>query len=115
MSRVLAVLAVMSAVVAPQAVAVPPVVGGQGLCPNATALAAHIRDTYPAVLSIGGVRRDPLPDHPSGHAIDIIVGNNTQLGNTIAADIHTHTTQFGVRYMLWQAPQHYDHIHVSVN
>lgn len=91
-----------------------PLVGGAGLCLNASSLAGYIRSTYPGVLSIGGVRNDPLPDHPSGHAIDIMVGGNTALGNTIHADILAQRNNFGVKYTLWQVANHYDHIHVTV-
>jgi hypothetical protein len=100
-------------VLAPVAEAVP-LIGGSGLCPNARNLAAYIQSTYPNVSSIGGVRADRLPDHPSGHALDIMVGNNTALGNRIAADIRTQTGRFAVKYMLWQTINHYDHIHVTV-
>lgn len=98
----------------PTAAATPPIVGSNGLTPNAWALAQYVRDTYPGVLSIGGVRADPLPDHPSGHAIDIMIGSNTALGDTILADIQSQTARFGIRYTLWRVPNHYDHIHVSV-
>ena len=91
-----------------------PLVGGMGLCPNASSLANYVRNTYPGVLSIGGVRQDPLPDHPSGHAIDIMVGGNTALGNAIKNDIQSQSGNFGVKYILWQVPAHYDHIHVTV-
>ena len=97
------------------AAASPAIVGGQGLCPNARNLAHHIQSTYPGVLSIGGVRADALPDHPSGHAIDIMVGTNVTLGNTIAADVRSQSARFGVKYVLWQSdPAHWDHVHVTV-
>lgn len=92
-----------------------PLVGGNGLVPNAAALANYVRANYPGVLSIGGVRSDPLPDHPSGRAIDIMVGNNTALGNAIHNDILSQSGNFGVQYTLWQVAYHYDHIHVTVN
>jgi hypothetical protein len=98
---------------APTAGAVP-VYGGNGLCPNAWALVQYIQSAYPAVQSIGGVRDDPLPDHPSGHAVDIMVGGNTALGNRIFADVMSQRSRFGVRYGLWQVPAHYDHIHITV-
>jgi hypothetical protein len=92
-----------------------PLVGGNGLVPNAAALASYVRANYPGVLSIGGVRADPLPDHPSGRAIDIMVGGNTALGNAIHNDILSQSGNFGVSYTLWQTANHYDHIHVTVN
>ncbi len=108
--------AVIAAVVlAPSAQAVP-IVGGGGLTPNAWALANYIQANYPGVQSIGGVRADPYPDHPSGRAIDIMVGGNTALGNTIYADIMANPGRWGISYAMWLTdPAHQDHIHVSVN
>lgn len=91
-----------------------PFVGARGLCSNAMALAEYIRTTYPSVRSIGGVRPDPLPDHPSGHALDIMIGSDMGLGDTIAADIRAQSSRFGMKYLLWRVPQHYDHVHVTV-
>lgn len=111
----LSVLAASSfAVSVPAAAYAVPEVGIVGVCPNASALASYIANNYPGVLSIGGIRQDRLPDHPSGHAIDIIVGGNTALGNAIYNDIQSQSATFGVKYILWQVPSHYDHIHVTV-
>ena len=54
-------------------VAPMPTVGVSGLVPNARRLLQYIMTTYPGVRSIGGVRSDPLPDHPSGRALDIMI------------------------------------------
>jgi len=104
---------VLTLVVGAEAHAVP-LVGGGGLCANASALAGYVRANYPGVQSIGGVRPDRLPDHPSGHAIDIMVGGNSSLGSAIRNDIQSQTGNFGVKYILWQVPAHYDHVHVTV-
>lgn len=114
MLKQLTLLTAAAVLSAPAAAAVP-IVGGNGLCPNAVALADYIQTTYPGVLSIGGVRQDALPDHPSGHALDVMVGGNTALGNQIAADLRSQSGRFGVRYLLWQVSAHHDHIHVTVN
>lgn len=92
----------------------PPLVGGNGLTPNAAALANYVRNNYPGVLSIGGVRQDPFPDHPSGRAIDIMIGSNMGLGDAIHADILSQSSNFGVSYTLWRVANHFDHIHVTV-
>lgn len=113
MNRIYLGLAALSAMLAPSAHADPPIVGAQGLCPNAVALADYIRATYPGVQSIGGVRADPLPDHPSGHALDIMVPN-LALGDSIATDIRSQTARFGVRYVMWRVPAHFNHVHVTV-
>lgn len=91
-----------------------PIVGAQGLCPNAVALANYIEANYPGVQSIGGVRQDRLPDHPSGHAIDIMIGRDTLLGSQIAADVRAQAGRFAVKYVLWMVPDHYNHVHVTV-
>ena len=90
-----------------------PMIGMSGLRANASNLAQYIANTYPGVQSIGGVRPDPLPDHPSGRAIDIMV-SNMGLGDTIAADVRAQAGRFNVSYVLWRVPDHYSHIHVSV-
>lgn len=113
MIKRLATAATAAVLTAPAAGAVP-IVGGNGLCPNASALAQYVRANYPGVLSIGGVRSDPLPDHPSGHAIDIMVGVNSGLGDTINADVQRQAARFGVRYTLWRVAAHFDHVHVTV-
>ena len=90
-----------------------PVVGGNGLCPNAWNLIQYIEDAYPGVQSIGGVRADALPDHPSGHAVDIMVGT-LALGDSIAADVRRQGERFGVKYVLWRVANHFNHVHVTV-
>lgn len=96
-----------------------PQVGMNGLTPAAAALAEYIVNTYP-VQSIGGVRRDALPDHPTGHAIDIMIPNwNTAagiaLGNAINADLNANKGKWGIKYILWRCnPQHMNHVHVTV-
>lgn len=92
-----------------------PTVGMGGLVPNARSLAAYIMATYPGVQSIGGVRSDPLPDHPSGHAIDIMIGSDMGLGDAINADVQAHAAEFGVSYTMWRVPAHYNHVHVTVH
>lgn len=110
--RVAATVAV-AVLTAPAAQAVP-IVGGQGLCPNAHALANYLQANYPGIISIGGVRQDALPDHPSGHALDIMIGRDTLLGNQIAADVRGQSGRFAIKYVLWQVANHYDHVHVTV-
>lgn len=97
---------------APPAGAVP-MSGMNGVCPNAWSLANYISANY-AVRSIGGIRSDALPDHPSGHALDLMVDGDTALGNAIYADLSANPGRFGIKYMLWQVPSHYNHIHATV-
>ena len=90
-----------------------PTVGMNGLVPNARALAAYIIATYPGVQSIGGVRADPLPDHPSGRAIDIMV-SDMSLGDAINADVQRQAARFGVAYTMWRVANHFNHVHITV-
>ena len=113
MIKRLAAFGATALLTAPPAAAVP-IVGGQGLSRNAAALADYIRANYPGVQSIGGVRSDPLPDHPSGHAIDVMV-SDMGLGDTIASDIQSQSGRFGVKYVLWRVANHFNHVHVTVN
>ena len=91
-----------------------PTVGMGGLVPNARSLAAYIMATYPGVQSIGGVRADALPDHPSGHAIDIMIGSDMALGDAINADVQSQSARFGVSYTMWRVANHFNHVHVTV-
>ncbi|MCX8528271.1 MAG: hypothetical protein ORN20_09060 [Candidatus Nanopelagicales bacterium] len=91
-----------------------PTVGMGGLVPNARVLAAYIIATYPGVQSIGGVRADALPDHPSGHAIDIMIGSDMGLGDAINADVQSQSGRFGVSYTMWRVANHFNHVHVTV-
>ena len=92
-----------------------PTVGMGGLVPNARVLAAYIIATYPGVQSIGGVRADALPDHPSGHAIDIMIGSDMGLGDAINADVQSQAGRFGVAYTMWRVANHFNHVHVTVS
>lgn len=91
-----------------------PLVGGNGLSPNARDLAQYITATYPGVQSIGGVRGDSRPDHPSGRALDIMIGSDMGLGDAINADIQSQADRFGVEYTMWRVANHYNHVHVTV-
>lgn len=91
-----------------------PLVGTNGLSPNAWNLVQYITATYPGVQSIGGVRADSRPDHPSGHAIDIMIGSNMGLGDAINADVQSQAANFGVKYTMWRVADHFNHVHVTV-
>jgi len=112
---------------------IPPLRGGAGLVDNAVALVRYIQATYPNVASIGGVRPDPIPDHPSGRAIDVMVGRDADLGNRVLADVLAQSKRFGVRYAIWRETlhrpngtaywmrdrgnptlNHLDHVHITV-
>lgn len=91
-----------------------PEVGMSGLCPNARALADYITANYPGVQSIGGVRADARPDHPSGHALDIMIGSDMGLGDAINSDVQGQSGRFGVQYTMWRVASHFNHVHITV-
>ena len=91
-----------------------PTVGMAGIVPNARILADYIMATYPGVQSIGGVRADALPDHPSGHALDIMIGSDMALGDAIHADLESQSARFNIKYTMWRVPSHFNHVHVTV-
>ena len=91
-----------------------PLVGVNGLSPNARSLMQYITATYPGVQSIGGVRADSRPDHPSGHALDIMIGSDMGLGDAINADVQSQSGRFGVQYTMWRVADHFNHVHVTV-
>jgi hypothetical protein len=92
-----------------------PTVGMNGLSPNAWNLAQYVMANYPGVQSIGGVRADALADHPSGRALDIMIGSNMGLGDMINSDIQSQSGRFGVQYTMWRVPNHFNHVHVTVS
>jgi peptidoglycan DL-endopeptidase CwlO len=112
--NIMAAFGIAAVVTAPTAQAVP-IVGGQGLTPNARAVVEYVVSTYPGVQSIGGIRAcDSVGEHCRGVAVDIMVGGNTALGNQINADLSSQTGRFGISYILWLTAGHGDHLHVSV-
>lgn len=89
------------------------VVGRQGLTPKARNVLDYVDRNFPAVKLVGGVRPDPIPDHPSGRGLDIMVPS-LAVGDAVFADLMAHKADLNIRYMLWRVPQHHDHIHVCV-
>lgn len=111
----------------------PPLTGAVGLTGSASVLANYIQNTYPDVASISGVRSDPLPDHPSGHALDVMVYSDKETGDAVLRDVLGQAKRFGVRYAIWRQQMyrpngyvgwmgnrgtptlnHYDHVHITV-
>lgn len=90
-----------------------PIGGMNGLTPNARSLAHYITANYPGVQSIGGVRGDSRPDHPSGRALDIMIGSDMGLGDAINAKIQSRAGRFGVKYTMWRVANHFNHLTVG--
>lgn len=78
--------------------------GLDNLQPNGKGVVYYIRAHYSQIATMYGVRADPLPDHPSGHAVDVMIPNyksNTQLGWTIANDLRAHASQLHIKYLIF--------------
>lgn len=97
-----------------------------GLQPNASQLFDVIAAQFPEVREIGGVRADRIPDHPSGRALDIMVGKDQALGDRINAYLRANAATLGLDSTIWRdqwedlngnssmVPGHQDHIHAKV-
>ena len=114
-----------------------------GLTPDALRVLRCIRQQFPQITDIGGVRADPLPDHPSGRAVDLMIPNyQTSTGKAfgweVARWLQAHQRQLGVEYLIfdnkiWNIKRnsegwrvynasgqgndsslHYNHVHVTV-
>src|SRR5262249_13628125 len=102
----------------------------QGLQVRTILTERAISADFPQIHVIGGVRPDPLPWHPLGLALDVMIPNpeSTQgiaLGNAIVAYVMQNANRFGIQDAIWrgvyytpngaQASRlgHYDHVHVT--
>ena len=78
----------------------------KGLKPNAIKVHRAVRATFPQITSIGGVRKDPLPDHPSGRALDLMIPNyksasGKALGEKVALWAKANAKGLGINYVIW--------------
>ncbi len=113
------------------------------LQPNTVHLLRLIEHLFPYYAEdgvIGGYRQDPIMDHPSGQALDIMMANGARDpqsvadGHKVAAFLMANANQLGVTYMVWRqniwypgrdwrmmddrndwTQNHMDHIHVLVD
>jgi hypothetical protein len=94
---------------------------------------------FPEIKTIYGYRQDPLPWHPNGLAIDVMIPNphtpdGIELGNQIAGYALANAKRWGVNHVIWRqkiypgvgAPSwtadygnetanHYDHVHIATD
>jgi hypothetical protein len=94
---------------------------------------------FPEITTIGGYRQDPLPWHPNGLAIDVMIPNHgseegIELGNQIAGLALANAKRWGVLHVIWRqgfypgigAPSwtadygnetanHFDHVHIATD
>jgi hypothetical protein len=117
----------------------PGVAPEDGLQVNTIRTARAISVMFPEIKTIGGYRQDPLPWHPNGLAIDVMIPNHgteagIELGNQIAGYALANAKRWGVIHVIWRqgfypgvgAPSwtadygnetanHFDHVHIATN
>ncbi len=113
----------------------------RGLQPNAKKTYRAAIANFPQIKTVYGVRPDPIPDHPSGRAIDLMIPNyksasGRKLGSEVAAWAKTNARSLGVSYIIWDqriwniqrdgegwrymanrggdSANHKDHVHITV-
>ena len=102
----------------------------RGLQVRTILTARSISDAFPEIHQMGGVRPDPLPWHPRGLAVDVMIPNPTsaegiRLGDKIVAYVMANANRFGIQDAIWRGVYytptgaqpsrlgHYDHVHVT--
>ena len=80
----------------------------KGLTPDALRVLRCVHQAFPQITSFGGVHPDPLPDHPSGRAVDFMVPDyqsesGRQLGWEIARWVKDHRVQLGTQYVIFDS------------
>jgi len=102
----------------------------QGLQVRTILVARSISAAFPEIHQMGGVRPDPLPWHPLGLAVDVMVpdpgsADGIALGNAIVAYVMKNASRFGIQDAIWRGVYytpggsqpsrlgHYDHVHVT--
>ncbi|MFF2088600.1 peptidoglycan DD-metalloendopeptidase family protein [Nocardia sp. NPDC058176] len=118
--------------------AMPASIGSEaGLQVDSIRVARTIVQAFPQVQTIGGQRADPLPDHPSGRAIDIMIpdpssGEGKALGDQITQFLLANAGPLQIDYLIWRQTyypatgepnlmedrggftvNHMDHVHVT--
>jgi hypothetical protein len=111
----------------------------QGLQVHTIWTARAISTMFLEIKTIGGFRQDPLPWHPNGLAIDVMIPDHDtpegiELGNQIAGYVLANAKRWGVLHVIWRqgiypgigAPSwtadygnptsnHFDHLHIATD
>lgn len=94
-----------------------PTSGFNGVRPHVAQAGYHLMGVFDIdesdVIGVAARPNNPTSDHPRGLALDFIVDNST--GDDLAAYADENTEALGISYILWQVPDHYDHVHISFN
>ncbi|AXE37981.1 SH3 domain-containing protein [Acidipropionibacterium virtanenii] len=78
--------------------------GLSGLRPNAVGIVNRVLTAFPQIKTVYGVRSDSIDDHPSGHAVDLMLPRGTSdraLGQQIANYFRAHAKELNVQYVMW--------------
>lgn len=108
---------------------------------NAKKVRSEVRKAFPKVRTIGTIRVDSLPDHPSGRALDVMIADyrskkGKKSGAEIAAWAQKNATRLNISYVIWNqkiwnasrgdagwrkmenrgsdTANHKDHVHITV-
>jgi hypothetical protein len=118
----------------------PPGVASENRLQVKTIWAARVISVlFPQITTIGGYRQDPLPWHPNGLAIDVMIPNphtpeGIEVGNQIAGYALANAKRWGINHVIWrqkiylgpasgswtadygsETANHYDHVHIATN
>ena len=91
-----------------------------------------ISAAFPEIHEMGGVRPDPLPWHPLGLALDVMIpdpssAQGIELGNEIVAYALKNAKRFDLQDAIWRGTYytpdggrssiagHYDHVHITTH
>ncbi len=101
--------------------------------------ARAVSTEFPEILTIGGVRQDPMRWHPHGLAIDVMIPDygspeGIALGDRVVAYVMDNAGRFDINHVLWRqtsygpgrgpkpmsnrggdTANHYDHVHIATN
>jgi hypothetical protein len=118
----------------------PPSIGSEDRLQVKTIWAARVISVlFPDIKTIFGWREDPLPWHPKGLAIDVMIPNHAtpegiELGNQIAGFALANAKRWGINHVIWrqkiypgvgagswtadygnETANHYDHVHIATD
>jgi uncharacterized protein YgiM (DUF1202 family) len=78
----------------------------RGLRPNAIRVHRAALARFPRIATYYGVRKDPIPDHPSGRALDLMIPGYSStsgraFGSEVAAWARANARTLGIQYVIW--------------
>ncbi|MGW6035291.1 hypothetical protein ACWFOS_16695 [Gordonia terrae] len=81
--------------------------GEGGLRPIGQLMKRLIHALWPSIKTIGGYRQDAYPEHPSGRALDVMVGSDKKTGDQVNAWAHANHPKFPLTHSIWQQSMWY--------